>query len=142
MSRGDLNFIRRSAATFNRGELSELMEIYVDESEWVMPPEWPEERTYRGIDRIHGLAQVGPQGFDNYRFEEERLQELGEGRVLGLWMIRANAKGTSTPVETPFGAIYEIRREGFLHTKRKLLRVTAFFSWKEAEAAAAGLSAQ
>ena len=126
---GRFDVIRDGAELLTRGRIDELMELYLPESEWVMPPEWPEGRVYRGKERIRELALIGPQGFDDYRFEPERIIELDDGRALALFMIRGSIKGSGAPVETEFGGIYTLR-DG------KFLRIEAFLSWADAIRAA------
>jgi ketosteroid isomerase-like protein len=126
---GRFDVIRVGAELLSRGDVDRLMELYLPESEWVMPPEWPERRVYRGKERIRELAMIGPEGFDDYRFELERIVELDDGRALGLFLIRGNIKGSGVPLETEFGGIYTLRGE-------KFLRIEAFFSWADAIQAA------
>jgi ketosteroid isomerase-like protein len=136
MSEADLRLIRHAVDLFNRRELERLMDVYVPESEWVMPAEWPDQRTYRGIDQIRELVLDVLQGFDDYRYDEERLVELEDGRVLGMWTIRAKVKGSGARVEMPLGTIYELGRP---QGEPKLVRVTTYFSWQDA-ARGAGIS--
>jgi ketosteroid isomerase-like protein len=124
-----MEVVREAGARLSRGDFDGLMELYLPDSEWVMPPEWPEHHVYRGVDAIRDLARIGIEGFDNYRFEETRLAELDDGRVLGLFTIRGNIKGSLVPVETEFGGIYTLRGD-------RLLRVEAFFAWADALRAA------
>jgi ketosteroid isomerase-like protein len=106
---------------------------YVDpEIEWRAPPEWLEERLYRGHAGIRRLAAFWAQQFDQFRLRPERFIDLGDDRVLALLRQEGIIRGSGDRVEQAVGWICEIR-------DRKLTKVEVHFSWEDAlEAAGVG----
>jgi ketosteroid isomerase-like protein len=118
---------------FNETGVEAALPYLHPEIEWVAPPEWLEDRLYKGHDGIRRLSAYWTQLFDEYRIMPQRVMDAGDGRVVLLLQQEGRIIGSGDRVESPLGYLVEIR-------DTLVTRVEIFFSW-EATLEAAGLSA-
>jgi ketosteroid isomerase-like protein len=118
---------------FNETNVEAALPYLHPEIEWVAPPEWLEDRLYKGHDGIRRLSAYWTQLFDEYRLIPERVMDAGDGRVVLLLQQEGRIIGSGDRVESPLGYLAEIR-------DTLVVRVEIFFSW-DATLEAAGLSA-
>ena len=118
---------------FNETSVEAALPYLHPEIEWVAPPEWLEDRLYRGHDGIRRLSAYWTQLFDEYRLTPQRVMDAGDGRVVLLLQQEGRIIGSGDRVESPLGYLVEIR-------DTLVIRVEIFFSW-DATLEAAGLSA-
>jgi ketosteroid isomerase-like protein len=118
---------------FNETSVEAALPYLHPEIEWVAPPEWLEDRLYKGHDGIRRLSAYWTQLFDEYRLIPERVMDAGDGRVVLLLQQEGRIIGSGDRVESPLGYLAEIR-------DTLVVRVEIFFSW-DATLEAAGLSA-
>jgi ketosteroid isomerase-like protein len=116
---------------FNEGGIEPALEYLDPEIEWLAPPEWLEDRLYKGHDGMRRLSTHWTQLFDDYRVEPERELDVGDDEVVLLLHQRGRIRGSGDSVESPIGYLARIR--GGLVTK-----VSIYFSW-EATLEAAGV---
>jgi ketosteroid isomerase-like protein len=131
MSQENVEVVRDTLAAFNRGGVEAALDYFDPSIEWLGPPEWLEERLYKGHDGIRKIAAVWTENFDDYRLDLERTIDAGD-RVIALVYQRGRIKGSSNEIEQPIGYNWEIRNG-------KGVRVQVYFSWDKA-LEAAGLS--
>jgi ketosteroid isomerase-like protein len=124
--------LRAAIEAFSDQGIEAALAYFDPELEWWAPPEWLEDRLYRGHQGLRELAAFWTEQFDDYRVEPERFIELGGDRVVALLHQRGRIRGSGDRVEQPIGYIARIR-EG------KVTEVHVYFSW-EATLEAAGLS--
>jgi ketosteroid isomerase-like protein len=106
---------------------------YLDpEIEWVAPPEWLEDRLYKGHEGIRRLSAYWTQLFDEYRVIPQQVMDAGDGRIVLLLQQEGRIIGSGDRVESPIGYVVEIR-------EALVARVEIFFSW-DGTLEAAGLS--
>jgi ketosteroid isomerase-like protein len=117
---------------FNETGVETALPYLHPEIEWVAPPEWLEDRLYKGHDGIRRLSAYWTQLFDEYRVMPQRVMDAGDGRVVLLLQQEGRIIGSGDRVESPLGYLVEIR-------DTLVARVEIFFSW-EATLEAAGLS--
>jgi ketosteroid isomerase-like protein len=123
--------LRRAIEAFNSEGIDAALEHVDSELEWWAPPEWLEDRLYRGHDGLRELAAFWTEHFEEYHLEPERFVDLGGDRVMALLHQRGRIRGSGDRVTQPIGYIARIR-DG------KLAEVHVYFSW-EATLEAAGL---
>jgi ketosteroid isomerase-like protein len=117
---------------FNEGGVEPALEFFDPGLEWVAPPDWLEDRLYKGHDGLRRLSAYWMELFDDYRFEPERSINVGEDQIVLLLHQRGQIKGSVDPVDANIGWLAEIR-DGLV------TRVNIYFSWDET-LEAAGLS--
>jgi ketosteroid isomerase-like protein len=124
--------LRNMLDAFAAGGIDAVLAHVDPEVAWYAPPEWLEERVYRGHDGIRELASYWDGNFDEYRLELERVLDLDESRAVALVQQRGRIKGGGAELEQPVGYVAEFR-DG------KLIRMDVYFSW-EAALEAVGLT--
>jgi ketosteroid isomerase-like protein len=129
MSKENVELVRRSIKAFSDGGIDAALEYFDPAIEWWAPPEWLEDRLYRGHEGVRKLTAFWTQQFDEFQLEPERFIDLGDDQVLALLHQRGRIKGSSDRIEQPFGYSAHIR-EG------KLTQVHVYFSWEAALKAA------
>jgi ketosteroid isomerase-like protein len=121
MSQENVEVVRDTLAAFNRGGVEAALDYFDPSIEWFGPPEWLEERLYKGHDGIRKIAAVWTENFDDYRLDLDRTIDAGD-RVIALVYQRGRIKGSSNEIEQPIGYDWEIRNG-------KGVRVQVYFSW-------------
>ena len=125
MSEEHIDFARRFFATFNREGVEGVLTHFDPEIEWLVPPEWLEERVYKGHAGLRKLAAAWAGNFGGYRLDFERLIDLGDDELLVLAYQRGLIKGSNVGIEHRVGFEW-LLRDG------KIARVRVHFSWEEA----------
>jgi ketosteroid isomerase-like protein len=121
--------LRRTIEAFGTGGTEAALRHLHPEILWLAPPEWLEERMYRGHEGVRELASYWLQQFDDYRLDLERVIDLGDGRAVALLYQRGRIKESGDAIEHAIGYVAEAR-DG------KLIRVDVYFSWEDTLAAA------
>jgi ketosteroid isomerase-like protein len=134
MSQENVEAIRQMNDVFNErpDDASAWLRHYHPDAEFVTPPEWPEERVYRGHDGIARLARAWTRSLEDYHWDTKDLIDAGDDTVVGLFLHRGRLSGGVKWIEREVGAVWHLR-DG------KVARAESFFSWREA-LDAAGLS--
>jgi ketosteroid isomerase-like protein len=121
---------RRSLDAWNRGALEEWLEDITPEWEFVPSGVFPGlDPIYRGREGALELwdAMRGPWDNEGFRFEIERIEDLGE-TVLALATIRARGKASGVEVALKWAHVVTYR-SGHQQTRN-------YASWDEALEAA------
>jgi ketosteroid isomerase-like protein len=124
MSHEDVEVVRRTIEAFNLDGLDAALEYLDPEVEWLAPPEWLEERLYKGHEGIRRLASQWAENFDEYHLDPHEFMEAGD-QVVGLVFQRGRIRGSHDPIEQRIGYVWEVR-DG------KGVRIQVYFSWEEA----------
>jgi ketosteroid isomerase-like protein len=128
VSDAQLQILRDLNVAFNAGG-DDWQRFYDRRVILQMPPEWPEEPAYTGIDGLARTVGLWREGFDDYHWHEERLVDVGDDRVVGLYRQRGRIKEAGTPIEQLIGIVFWFRGT-------KIVRLDGYFSWDEALGAA------
>jgi ketosteroid isomerase-like protein len=130
MSQENVERYRRSLDAWNRGALEEWLEDITPEWEFVPSGVFPGlDPIYRGREGALELwdAMRGPWDNEGFRFEIERIEDLGE-TVLALATIRARGKSSGVEVALKWAHVVTYR-SGHQQTRN-------YASWDEALEAA------
>jgi ketosteroid isomerase-like protein len=120
MSGENIEVVRRALEMFDREGVEAALQYFDTEVEWFGPPEWPEERLYKGHDGIRKLALLWTENFEEFRVDVEELIDAGD-EVVALGYNRGRIKGSAAPIEHQVAYIWTLRNgQGF--------RVHAYFS--------------
>jgi ketosteroid isomerase-like protein len=129
----NLELAREMYAVMNRGEIERFLTDFVHPEyrfhTGVEVPSIP--RVVRGPEELRAWIQqwyVDPWE-EQLQMDVERLEELEDGRVLALFMLRAKGRESGIAVDSEYGHILTFR-DG------RCLRVDGYPSWKRALAAA------
>jgi len=124
MSQESVEVVRNTIEAFNREGVEAALAYLDAELEWIAPPEWLEERLYKGHDGIRRLATFWDENFDEYRLDVEEAIDCGD-HVVTLVTQRGRIKRSGDPIEQRVGFDWEVRHG-------KGVRVHVYFSWKDA----------
>ena len=129
MSRENVEIVRRGHQAWERGDLSEVIEMF-DESAVMRPimgPEW------HGPQGLLEMAADWVEGFDEFAMSGEEFIDAGDDVVV---RVRQEARGASTgvPVQVTFWFVYSLR-------DAKVIRFEMFQD-RDKALEAAGLSKQ
>ena len=133
MSGGNLERALEGYEVFNRGEIDRFINEFTHpEYEFhtgVEVPSVPE--VIRGREELRDWIQFWfkEPWEGQMRFEVEHAEELDDGRVLALLMLRAKGRGSGIPVEGHYAHIFTFR-DGLCY------RLQGFPSWTAARKAA------
>jgi ketosteroid isomerase-like protein len=128
MSKSRAEVLRELNESFNSG--ADWIHFYDPDAEFEMPPEWPEEATYRGHEGLRKALALWRENFDEYHWEEDQLID-GPDCIVGLYHQRGRIKRTDTWIDQKIGCVWQFRGE-------RIIRVRGFISW-EAALEAAGI---
>jgi ketosteroid isomerase-like protein len=128
MSQENVEIVRRTIETFNVDGVEATLQYLDPKVEWLAPPEWLEERLYKGHEGIRRIASQWIDNIDGYRLDPERFIDTGDAVVV-LLFGHGRIRGSAVPIEQKLGYVWEVRN-------RKGVRVQVYFSWEEALEAA------
>jgi hypothetical protein len=90
---------------FNETGVEAALPYLHPEIEWVAPPEWLEDRLYKGHDGIRRLSAYWTQLFDEYRVMPQQVMDAGEGRVVLLLQQEGAESSAAGTGSSPHSAI-------------------------------------
>ena len=129
MTAADVEIVRKGVEAWNRRDAKLWLSYAAPEIEWLPAgPAAVERSVYRGYDEVaRGLESVW-QTWEQFRFEESDVRDLGEAV---LWLGRVKMKGAASHVELDQEfAVRTVLRAG------KVVMVQAFLAWDDALEAA------
>jgi ketosteroid isomerase-like protein len=108
VSERNVELARTGLEAFNRGELEGFFELLDPDVEAYVPPDLPNEGTYRGRDGFRRMMEQWGEAWEEFRAEPEEIVAKGD-RVVAL--IRQRGRGRGSGVEVEFGVayIFEVR---------------------------------
>jgi ketosteroid isomerase-like protein len=106
MSQENVEIVRRFYEAAARHDVEAVVSGYTDHAEWHMPPDWPEDRAYRGKEAIAGFMTSWFETFGEHCFllDQFEYREVGE-RVLVLGRQQVSATGGGPAVAEEFGQV-------------------------------------
>ena len=99
---------QRGAESVNRDDEAALLEI-TDEKIDLQPRRAATEGTFRGHDGIRRFLEDTRESFDRFELDYTNVRDLGEGRVIGLGVIRIRGRGSGLETEVPTAVIASYR---------------------------------
>jgi SnoaL-like domain len=123
MSQEDVLLARNAVAAFNRRDLVGLVEMTIDDFEWVTWTGTVEPTAYRGAE---GLASYFRDSdvWEILNLEVREFRDLGD-RVLVVGTLHARGGGSGVEIHVPYYS-------AFFTSGRKLARVLSFRTEDEA----------
>ena len=110
MPETDVELIRRLVDAFNRGDFGTIEELCCDDFEFVSVFTAVDsgEATYRGRTAWTEYAVVMDETWDDWRVEDLRLFDSGEGGVAALMRLVGTGKRSGVPIDRPTGITYKL----------------------------------
>jgi ketosteroid isomerase-like protein len=135
MSQENVETLRRAINLLNAGDAQGIKSLCDDEVEWrpaVTAGGAIEGAVYRGADGMAQYVDEFDSGFDEMRFEIDRIDEVASDQVLYRGRVIARGATSGVPLDVPVWGLWTVR-------SGKLVRGAAFLTEQEA-LEAAGLS--
>jgi ketosteroid isomerase-like protein len=122
MSRENVEIVREMNRAFNRHE-DRWLDFYGSDVEYVMPPEWPEDRVYRGRESLRKLLFALREIFVGQEWRLERVIDVDDDCVVVLASVHASVQGGQLG-----------QRAAAVHYLQggQIVRQLTYFSWEEA----------
>ena len=109
MSQENVESVKRAIDAFNRREFDRYAEFTTPDFEWFTPGAMAVGRgSFRGREGIEAYAKDIREAWDEYRAVPEEFHDLGD-RVVVLGRMQGRGAGSGVQVDSPVGAIYDIR---------------------------------
>jgi xanthine/CO dehydrogenase XdhC/CoxF family maturation factor len=133
MSRENVEVVSAGIEAWNREGVEGILRDFHPDFRGYPFPEWIGDPIYHGIDGMRRLALEWTDQFDDYRWDSERLIDLGD-RVVALVHHHGRTKGDGIEIRQEMGVVFgDFRADG------KVGEAHFFLTWAEA-LEAAGLS--
>ena len=97
-----------AAIRSRREGFEQLQDMVSPEFESQLSPELG-ERVLTGVQGLEMFVEAVEQDFSEFRYDADRLEEIGEDQVLVLGSIAAKARATGMPLSGEFGHIWTVR---------------------------------
>jgi SnoaL-like domain len=91
--------LRGAIEAFNDEGVDAALEYFDPEIEWWAPPEWLEDRLYRGHEGLRELATFWTEQFDDYHLSADKFIDLGGDQVLALLHQGGRIRGSGDRIE-------------------------------------------
>ncbi len=109
MSQENVEIVRRAIDAFSRGDADAFADLATSDLEWTTGLGAIEGETFRGREGVGAyFAQLG-SAWDSFVFIAEDFRDLGKVVVV-LGRLEGRGRGGGVPVNSPVGAVWELRR--------------------------------
>jgi ketosteroid isomerase-like protein len=114
MSEENVEIVRRGwegfKAGWERGETGGGFEsgAFAPDVEWMPPKDFPGRSVYRGREGFDEFMRTWTEDFEDFELNLEKLIDVGDDRVVGLYHHKAIGKASGVPVELHQGLVYEL----------------------------------
>jgi ketosteroid isomerase-like protein len=131
MSQQHVEIVERAIDAFSRGDAEAFAELTTEDLEWKTGLGAVEGEVFRGREGVETYFARLAGAWDSFLFLADEYRDLGDV-VIALGRLRGQGRGGGVPVESPVGAVWDLR-EG------RIFRLRAYLDHAQAlEAAGAG----
>ena len=107
--RENVEIVRRAIDAFSRKDAEAFAELTTPDFEWKVGLAAVEGEIFRGEEGVRAyFARLG-DAWEDFRFVIDETRE-GDGVVVALGRLRGRGRGGGVPVDSPVGAVWELRR--------------------------------
>jgi ketosteroid isomerase-like protein len=131
MSRENVEIVRASFESFQRGDYDAAMDAFDQEIEYDLT-HFPDGKVYRGHDGVREAFRIWMGTWDDFRQELDELIDAGDTEVIAVVREFGRGKGSGIALERPTVGLWTMRNG-------KAVRIR-FFERQEDALEAAGLS--
>jgi ketosteroid isomerase-like protein len=125
MSQENVESCRRAVDAWNRHDVDVWLEQAAPNVEWFpASPAAVERSIYRGHEEIRQAFAAIWETWEEFRFEESEIRDLGEDSLLWLGHVHARGRASHVQLEHEF-SIHVLGRDGLV------TRAEAFLTWEE-----------
>jgi ketosteroid isomerase-like protein len=123
MSQENVEVVKRAIAALNQGNVDLYLTLCAPDVELISPVA-PLEGANTGAEGIRQFFAGLQEATSSFRLDAERLQTVGDDRVLALGQVSVMSQG-GIPLAQPFANVYDL-------VDGKLRRVRVYSDWDEA----------
>jgi ketosteroid isomerase-like protein len=131
VSEENVEIVRRALEAFSGGDADTFVALATPDMEWKTGLGAVEGEVFHGHDGIRTYFDRLASAWDLFRFLADEYRDLGDV-VLVLGRLEGHGRGGGVPVDSPVGAVWDLRGG-------KIFRLRAYLD-HDAARAAAGLS--
>jgi len=124
VSQENVEIVRQATAAFSRGDADAFTELTTPNVEWKVGLAAVEGEVFRGPEGVRSYFDRLSGAWSEFQFLAEEFRDLGDVIVV-LGRLRGIGRGGHVPVESPVGAVWELRRG-------KIWRLRAYLNHDEA----------
>ena len=107
MSLQNVNVVRRMVEAFNSGNPRKALANYHPDIEFTSG--FTERKTYVGLKGMREYANDLEAVWENWHSRDDRFVDAGGDRVVWLYRIVGQGKGSGVPVDQPIGIVWTPR---------------------------------
>jgi len=108
MSAENVQIVKRALKAFSSGDASAFAQLTTDDVEWTVGLAAIEGEVFRGREGVERYFDTLAGAWDEFRFLVDEVRDRGEV-VLVLGRLSGRGRGAGVPVESPVGAVWELR---------------------------------
>jgi|SRR5438105_268447 len=108
MSQANVEIVSRALEAFSRGDAAAFADLTTEDVEWTVGLAAVEGEVFRGWDGVARYFDRLGRAWDEFRFLAEQFCDLGDV-VLVLGRLSGRSRGGGVPVESPVGAVWDLR---------------------------------
>jgi ketosteroid isomerase-like protein len=123
MSQANVEVVKRAIAALNQRDVRLYLTLCAPDVELISPVT-PLEGANTGAEGIRQFFAGLQEATSSFRLDAERLQTVGDDRVLALGQVSVMSQG-GIPLAQPFANVYDL-------VDGKLRRVRVYSDWDEA----------
>jgi ketosteroid isomerase-like protein len=108
MSRENVEVVERAIDAFSRGDAQAFAALVTPDLEWVTGLGAIEGEIFRGHAGVETYFGRLSTAWDTFHFLAEEYRDLGD-TVLVLGRLQGRGRGGGVPVDSPVGAVWDLR---------------------------------
>jgi ketosteroid isomerase-like protein len=108
MSEENVEIVKRALDAFSSGDAAAFAELTAPDIEWTVGLAAVEGEVFHGREGVATYFERLGSAWDEFRFLADEFHDLGDV-VLVLGRLGGRSRGGGVPVESPVGAVWELR---------------------------------
>ncbi|TMM15446.1 MAG: DUF4440 domain-containing protein [Actinobacteria bacterium] len=108
MSAENIQIVKRALDAFSRGDANAFAELTTPDLEWTTGLGAVEGEIFRGREGVETYFARLASAWDEFRFVAEEFRDLADV-VLVLGRLEGRGRGGGVPVDSPVGAVWDLR---------------------------------
>ena len=108
MAAGNVEIVRRALEAFSGGDAATFAALTTPDIEWATGLGAVEGEVFHGHEGVETYFARLASAWDSFEFHAEEYRELGDV-VLVLGRLEGHGRGGGVPVDSPVGAVWEVR---------------------------------
>lgn len=103
-----MEIVRRATDAFSRGDADSFVDLTTPDVEWKVGLAAVEGEVFRGYAGVRAYFERLGTAWSQFEFIAEEFRDVGDAVVV-LGRLRGTGRAGGVPVESPVGAVWELR---------------------------------